>query len=323
MYFLHQNLVDFAVEYFNKVEFATAAEGDAFWGLFAPGNTVHFADRPFERFSDYEEMLNLLRQADQTKYERMHKGTPFYLMSWLAFDLRNYEKGLFYMDSTIAEDIRKTELTADPESWKNQPGTKFLLLAGGQPHVAQRSINRVQLALQQELARFNGISGQPAVTPDIIRQFVTRLIEDLSKRTIVSALYVFLLESFDRKRELELRQGSSGGSNQPFTLHLFTGGLLLESLLKHYYPISDNGQKNKQLGRVYHTTSFQTDFGLAGAPETSADTLQEIHDAIAGQTLSRRPSAQRGSCVIRPATTSCGTTFFPTRDRTRISFSRS
>ena len=92
-------------------------------------------------------MLNLLRQADQTKYERMHKGTPFYLMSWLAFDLRNYEKGLFYMDSAIAEDIRKTELTADPESWKNQPGTKFLLLAGGQPHVAQRSINRVQLAL--------------------------------------------------------------------------------------------------------------------------------------------------------------------------------
>jgi len=52
--------------------------------------------------------------------------------------------------------------------------------------------------------------------------------------------------------------------------------------LKHYYPISDNGQKNKQLGRVYHTTSFQTDCGLAGAPETSADTLQEIHDAIAG-----------------------------------------
>ena len=154
-------------------------------------------------------MLNLLRQADQTKYERMHKGTPFYLMSWLAFDLRNYEKGLFYMDSAIAEDIRKTELTADPESWKNQPGTKFLLLAGGQPHVAQRSIYRVQLALQQELARFNGISGQPAVTPDIIRQFVTRLIEDLSKRTIVSAFMCScwspLIEngSFGRARQVD------------------------------------------------------------------------------------------------------------------------
>ncbi len=29
-----------------------------------------------------------LRRADQVKYERMHKGTPFYFMSWLAFDLR-------------------------------------------------------------------------------------------------------------------------------------------------------------------------------------------------------------------------------------------
>ena len=116
MYFFHERLVHYAIAHFQQMQFATPEEGDACWGLFAPGNTQPFSDRPFERFSDYEEMLLRLRDADQVKFERMHKGTAFYLMSWLALDLRNYEKGLFYIDSAISEDVRKTQGTADPHA---------------------------------------------------------------------------------------------------------------------------------------------------------------------------------------------------------------
>jgi hypothetical protein len=151
-----------------------------------------------------------------------------------------------------------------------------------QDQVAQRAINQVRGALAKEIARFNGMSGRPQLNLGSIVQFVTRLIEDPQQRTIVSALYVFVLEFADRVRELDLRRGSIGGANGPFTIHLFTGGLLFESLLKRYYPLNDAGKPNRQLGDVFHTTAFLKDFDLNMSPPSSASTLREIHGGLAG-----------------------------------------
>jgi hypothetical protein len=280
MYFFHENLVQYAIAWFNGTDFATPDEGDAFWRVVAPGNTTHFADRPFERFNDYEEMLLLLRAADAPKYERMHKGTPFYLMSWLAFDMHNYEKALFYIDAAISEDVRKTRNTDDPQGWKREPGAGFLLL-DPRDQGAQRTIHALCTAVNEQLNRFNAISQKPPMDLEAIRKFVTSLIADASKRTIVSALYVVLLEFGDRTGELNLRRGSVDGSNAPFTIHLFTGGLLFESLLKHFYPVTPADKR--QLGQLFRLPAFQRDFGLAQPPDTSADTLQEIYDAIANR----------------------------------------
>jgi hypothetical protein len=112
MYFFHERLVEYFLSVFLATDFNDPAAGDWFFGLFAPGNSQYFAERPFERFSDYEEILQRLRAADPQRYQRIHKGTPLYFMSWLAFDLGNYEKALFYIDSAISEDVRK-----DPLGW--------------------------------------------------------------------------------------------------------------------------------------------------------------------------------------------------------------
>ena len=79
---------------------------DQFFGEFGVGNTTEVVDRPLERFREYEELLAALRQANPAKYASIHKGTPFFFLSWLAFDMSNYETALFYLDAGIAEDIR-------------------------------------------------------------------------------------------------------------------------------------------------------------------------------------------------------------------------
>lgn len=117
--------MNLALNRFKETDFRTAKEGDDLFRLFAPGNTIDFADRPFERFSDYRELLYRLMRADPVKYQRMHKGTPFGFMSWLAFDLKNYERGLFYLDAAISEDVRKAD---PPETWLNNPGPRVLIL---------------------------------------------------------------------------------------------------------------------------------------------------------------------------------------------------
>jgi hypothetical protein len=273
MYFFHENLVEYAIACLHAANFATPDEGDAFWRVFAPGNTTHFADRPFERFSDYEEMLQRLRAADAPKYERMHKGTPFYLMSWLAFDMHNYEKALFYIDAAISEDVRQTQNTDDPQAWGRAPGAEFLLL-NPRNQAARRTLDALCTTLSEQLNRFNSVSQKPPMNLESIRKFVQSLIADAPKRTIISALYVFLLEFKGRVNELALRHGSVGGSNAPFTVHLFIGGLLFESLLKQFYP-------NKlTLGKLFGDPALQKEFRFAPPASISAGTLEEIYGAI-------------------------------------------
>ena len=69
----------------------------------------------------------------------------------------------------------------------------------------------------------------------------------------------------------------------PIIGHLFSGGLIFESLLKTLNPTKDNGDCTKTLRQIYQTSGFQSDFG-AGI-QTSAESLQEILDAVNDDSL--------------------------------------
>jgi hypothetical protein len=266
---------------FKSLNCADPQAADAFWGKFTPGNTLAKVSQPFERLAVYEELLKALYNEDETRYREMHKGTPFYFMAWLAFDLRNYQKALFYLDAAISEDVRMTKNTSNPDAWKNMPGTQFLLLANVQ-NVGQRTKFLLIRELGIQIVRFNKASGKPALDVADVMRFLERFLDEPRKRAIISALYIFILEFQEWQAELQLRRGSQGGSSEPFTMHLLSGGLLLESLLKEYYPVDNNGQPNKQIGKVFQTGRFLADFGLNGSISTSASTLREIYDEIAG-----------------------------------------
>ena len=280
MFFLSQPLLNYAITVYQNLEITGPQDGDRFFEVFGPGNVVDFVDRPYERFHDYERLLHDLHNSDPDKYGLIHKGTPFYFLSWTAFDLRNFEKALFYIDAAISEDVRKS-----PNDWIDQPGSAFLILREPQNQVARRIVLRVRQLLQEELNRFNAIPGHaPLHIQNFIDRFVRVLVleQDAIKRTIVSAFYVFLFEFFDRYSELLLRS-SIGGSIQPFVIHLFKGGLIFESLLKHLYPTRDDGSPTRTLSNVFQTTPFQNDFNVQ--INTSSNTLLDIVNNIQGNSL--------------------------------------
>lgn len=269
MYFLSQPLVDLALQYFDNLD---PANGDNFFSTFGPGNIIEGTNKPHERFNDYEELLRLLQQRNQLKYEQIHKGTPFFFLAWLAFDLRNFEKALYFLDAAISEDVKNYG-----QNWINFAGAQFLKL-NEQQHVAERIILKVKDLLEDEIERFNATAGPVPITlSDFIDKFVSVLIQDPKTRTIVSAFYIFLLEKTERIIELNLRS-TEGSSIGPIISHLFSGGLVFESLLKNRYPTKDNGSPVKVLGNVFNTTSFINDFGQG--VQTSAESLQEIIDGI-------------------------------------------
>lgn len=209
---------------------------------FGPGNITsqtdpfqHIINRPYERLAIYEHIIDSLQTADNVKYGQMHKGTPYFFISWLAFTIKDFEKAIFYMDSAISEDIRVASFTPNPNDWQTTPAAKFLLLDPNQPEVAARSImNIITSKFQQELTMFNTNSGANLDIARYRNNFVTPNIQEASFRSIISGLYVFIMEYADRTNMIRLKS-SEGGSIEPFLTHLFRGCLIFESLLKTEY----------------------------------------------------------------------------------------
>lgn len=167
MYFLSHRLTQLALKTYAELDSEDPQTANQFFETFGPGNIILYPDRPHERFSDYERLLELLLKDNSEKYQSIHKGTPFYFMSWLAFDLRNFEKALFYMDAAISEDIRQEQ-----DGWLDRPAGSFLTLSSPevQPaqcvnvQVAQRTIGIIRRRLNAQIERFNSVSNLEAIT---------------------------------------------------------------------------------------------------------------------------------------------------------------
>jgi len=267
-----------ALSAFRQLSITNPSDGDKFFETWCPGNSTSIIDRPYERFRDYEIFLEILKSDDKQKYEKIHKGTPFYFLAWTAFDLRNYEKAIFYMDAAISEDRRK-----DPINWLNNPASQFLTLN----HLGNQTAVRITRHLRDEINTaiqgFNSVSKLPVMSVEsFVDKFVKQLINKKANYSIITALYSFILEFEDREKELSLRS-IDGGSIEPVLTHLFKGGLIFESLLKQLYPKDDNGNDCKTIGAVFHTNNFSSDF--IPRIKTGANTLQEIITGIVDNDL--------------------------------------
>jgi hypothetical protein len=189
-----------ALEEFSALPFNDTTEADNFFIKYGVGNARYQLDNPFERFLIYEILLKKLIAEDFEKYQRMHKGVPFYFLAWLSFDIRNYEKALFYIDAAISEDFKNAK--GNPLLL---PASKFLLL-DSEDQVAKRTIDLIYYTLRDELVRFKNIPEEVPLSESIfINQFVRPLLKESQYRTIVSAFYVFLLEFYERRIELRMR----------------------------------------------------------------------------------------------------------------------
>jgi hypothetical protein len=258
MYFLTDSLLQHVLDQYDSLNL-DKEHGDEFFNIFGPGNLTKAKDRPHERFGDYENLLKSLQDRDKQKYKKIHKGTPFFFLSWLAFDLRNYEKALYYLDASILED----EKNADPVGRKSLPSYNFLILSEDYERIPQRVVKEIREKLQNQLERFNKISNlSPIDIDNFILKFTKPLINDVSSRTIITAFYVFLMEYNERSIELSLKS-TKGSSMGPIILHLFSGALIFESLLKKLYPQKDDGIQATTLGDILiNTSNFGTDFSF-------------------------------------------------------------
>lgn len=226
--------------------------GDQFFQKYGPGNTLDTIDRPSERFRKYEGLLDILRVVDKEKYKKIHKGTPFYFLSWTAFLMRDYEKAVFYMDAAVSEDQKNCP------DWETLPAGDFLTLNDKKGRPAQKITEKLRKLIEEQFTRFNQISNKEQLTPEkFVGKFVKPVMENTGGRSILTAFYGFILEYVDRFAMLSLRS-EIGGSIEPFLVHLFKGGLVFESLLKYV----NNGYERLSLEKIFGDEGIQSRYGI-------------------------------------------------------------
>lgn len=235
------------------LEKATIA--DSFFHIYRVGNIISDLSEPYERFLCYEELLKCIEKHVPDKYKKIHKGTVFYLIAWLAFDIKQYEKALFYMDAALAEDFRLGEEEGNNDRWKNVPIGYLIKLENNINQPAGRVLNSLIGVVDSNIDRANK-DCTLGLTREIFVTTIVKLMETKSM-SIVSALYIFLLEFDDIYQMLKLRS-KEGGSIQPLESHLLMGCVIFESLIKYKY----NTQSYNTLGAFKKCDIFLQDYSL-------------------------------------------------------------
>jgi hypothetical protein len=219
-----KQVVDLAVVAFKDRDLHSPAEADAFFIEYGIGNTVDFPANPYERFEFYRILLSRLQTSYPQKFAAVHKGTPLYFLSWLAFDLHQFEAALHFIDAAIAEDKRLGE------GWFNNPAPQALML-NAPVQAARRTVEALASRIEKELDRFGKHYGVKLPLDTFLRRFAEPQVKYRTP-VLLAAFYAFVLEFDDRAVEIRLRSAPTLGSYQPLFLHLLKGGLLLETVLK-------------------------------------------------------------------------------------------
>ena len=68
MYFFNNQLIQHIKRVYKSLIITEPEIGNSFFETFAPGNHTYFIDKPYERFSDYENLLKILHKDDPEKY---------------------------------------------------------------------------------------------------------------------------------------------------------------------------------------------------------------------------------------------------------------
>jgi len=184
--------------------------------------------------ASYETILHLLKTNKKNKYEKVHKGTPYYLLSIGSFISDNFEKAIYYMDAALKEDER-----AGNDLEKTPAGLFFELDDTKEEQAAKEIVSTIKNTLESKLQEIKS-NGGPVLTIEDIKNRISKpaLSSKPELRTIVTSLLSFFYEYQSKKRLFDLTLHTEGTA-EPFYLFLMKGCIIFESLIKR----SDLGKR--------------------------------------------------------------------------------
>lgn len=252
---------------------SNADEADMFFAKYGVGNATLGVHNPFERQLAYELLLQILKSIDPVQYQKIHKGTPYYFIGWTTYQYRDLAKAIFYMDAAVSEDLKFPDVQSKAST---KPALDFFLLnsqpgpTGLATHLELRNI------IDKTLQEYKTNGGGTISVDDFRNKFVIDLLYSGPKeRSLLTALYTFLLEYQEKEKQISLRS-DTGGSIQPFLDHLFDGARVLESLLE-----KRGGTGNTLHPKIVNASAISVNRSVLKSNCTLADAELEYNNQVA------------------------------------------
>lgn len=213
----------------------------------------------------YEYILINLNKYDSIKFQKIHKGTPFYLLGILSFVIKDFERAVFYMDAALSEDTRSY-----PTQGETPSKLFFALDIKNQNQMALPIVEKIRNLIKSMLRNMS-VNGGPLLTHEILAQ---KLINSESNelRSLATAYLSFILEYEARINQL-LISSERGGTGEPFLLHLIKGAIIFESLLAN----SEIGKKitKRELNSYLKDNNIISNLDLDNKPKNFDSTTYD------------------------------------------------
>ncbi len=243
------------------------------------GNDIIQSSFTLERLEGYENLLNKLLTVDTQKYIASHKGTPYYFLGWLCFDIGHFSRAYFYFDLAVYEDRWHLHGNNDVTGWMNDPGAEIMLVKETGAGTAGRIRQKNYQVIKDALDGFSKDGGNNVTVDQFREKFLKKVLQtSLNPRStknfrpVVCSLFSFLMSYEDRVLDLKLR-AIQNGSVEPFLTHIFLGCLVFESLMKMKYA-TNNGKKT--LGNYISNAILKKRLGISKKISAHNYTFQEV-----------------------------------------------
>ena len=249
---------------FKNLDASNPSACDNFFEKYGIGNDIVQSSFTLERLEYYENLLNKLLAFDAQKYKASHKGTPYYFLGWLCFDIGHFSRAYFYFDLAVYEDRWHLHVNSDVTGWMNDPGAEIMLVKETGAGTAGRFRQKNYQVIQNVLDSFSKDSGKNINVDQFREKFLKKVLQSSLNprstknfRPIICSLLSFLMSYEDRVLDLKLR-ATQNGSVEPFLTHIFLGCLVFESLMKMKYATNNN----KTLGNYINNAIFKKRLGI-------------------------------------------------------------
>ena len=215
----------------------------------------------------WERFFENIKKVDISRFQKMHKGFPYYFCGVAAYMAHDYERAVFYFDAALSEDAKNyPEFQKKDHSFQNKwttaPAALFLTLnANNREQYAFELTKLTRKLLEKALKKYRQESREKMNISLLNKLFLSpSLLNPGGWRSAVTALFSYVLESDSRKKEFSLKS-KHGGTQEPLFLHLFKGCLLFETLLK-LSPHWKGKDEKKPLGFILKDPKIKTSLGI-------------------------------------------------------------
>lgn len=291
---LKDEFTEYANYYFSK--YNTSEKHDQFFNRFIPlWNDLYWQRKYSQAMKLWEFALDLAHNWEKNNHQnRIHKGTPYYFLSYTAILNNDLENGFLAMHQALEEDYKlfQNETPKKPAYW-------FVTLEPDKKHYFAKKVDEMNDYLSQKLEKYHSSRGGTLLLKDFRKRF-------LKCKNLTNEVFFFVYLLFNLKKlESQTKRFKRNSFGSIIYINfLFNLCRTIERVMENKNPAARTrfiGFKDEIVFLSQHSQIISLSFASNELREINRrfinDFNQTMYDILKGRYLAKRTDNERDFAV--------------------------